>query len=886
MKNIITKWITGMLLLTAIMAFNTNTLNACSIAGTASTSQDSICVNGITSLMLTGYLGDIQWQSFDGTNWINETGPGATTDNYQVNVSTTTDFRAYVLAVGCTPDSSNIITITVGVTAPLTTGDTRCGYGPVTLTATGGGTDFRWYDVPSGGSALFTGPSYTTNVASTTTFYAAATTGGGPPTPFTTTFVAGNGFDGNMFDITAINTVTIDSFAANFNPGPGTAEIWYRPGTHVGFTNSNVGWTLAGTAPYNSLMNGAPGTSIDVFVNVTIPAGQTYAFYVHGTAGIAYTDGVAVGNIFAQDANIEFKEGYGGAYFALTNFPRVFNGRIMYSAGCESARVPAIATVNAAPAITISANPPALCLGQSSVLDVSSSNPNYTYTWSPAIGLSSTTGTSVTATPTTPVTYTVVAIDGSCGEIDSVFISVGPVSVAGTASISTDTICSGTDAFLQLSGYTGSIQWQSFDGTNWVNETGTGNNTDNYAVSPSAFSTYQAVVTSGGCDPDTTITLSLSVLTIIDPTTVNDTVCDPGTVNLSASGSGLLNWFTDPTGGSSINTGTNYSPTITGTTTYYVQASAGGTYNVGPVNGGFGSQAAATANDYGLQFDVLQQSTLEKVHVSPGATGTVTINLRDTQGGPILNTVTAAVSAFSGLVPIYLGFTVNPGTYRLELAAGSADCYANTNGATWPYMSTGSPVTITGSVNPGFNTGGAYYFFYDWYVNQGCSSNRVPVTGVVTGAPTIPVITQNGTQLTSSAPSNNQWNLNGTAIPGATGTTYDMSLTGPGTYTVTVTIDGCSSTSTPVIFVGLNDGLAEAGISLYPNPVNNFIALEFNAVVSEKTIANVYNSIGELILTRKITNQKTEIEFDFPAGVYSVEINTNDEVYVTKIIKM
>ena len=52
-----------------------------------------------------------------------------------------------------------------------------------------------------------------------------------------------------MFDITALNTVTIDSFAANFNTGSGTAEIWYRAGTYVGFTTSNAGWTLAGSAP-------------------------------------------------------------------------------------------------------------------------------------------------------------------------------------------------------------------------------------------------------------------------------------------------------------------------------------------------------------------------------------------------------------------------------------------------------------------------------------------------------------------------------------------------------------------------------------------------------------------------------------------------------------
>lgn len=185
------------------------------------------------------------------------------------------------------------------------------------------GPGIKWYSASTGGTALASGTSYTTNVSSTTTFYAAASLGGGPPSPFTTTFAGGNNYDGNMFDITAINTVTIDSFAANFNVGTGTAEIWYRPGTHVGFTGSNAGWILAGTAAYTSTAVGAPGTSINVFVNVTIPAGQTYAFYVHGTGGLTYSNGTAVGNIFLADANIQFMEGYGGAYFNLINYPRV-----------------------------------------------------------------------------------------------------------------------------------------------------------------------------------------------------------------------------------------------------------------------------------------------------------------------------------------------------------------------------------------------------------------------------------------------------------------------------------------------------------------------------------------------------------------------------------
>ncbi|MFM7766280.1 MAG: hypothetical protein ACKO9S_00305, partial [Bacteroidota bacterium] len=380
--------------------------------------------------------------------------------------------------------------------------------------------------------------SYTTNVASTTTFYSASTVGGGPPTPLTTTFQAGNGFDGNMFDITAINTITIDSIAGNFNAGSGTAEVWYRVGSYQGFTGSNAGWTQAGTAAYTSTGNGAPGTTINANLNITIPAGQTYGIYVHASGGVQYTNGTAVGNLYTSDANVQVFEGHGGAYFNLVNQPRIFNGRIMYSAGCESARTPVVATVNTAPSISISANPSSLCQGQTSIISVSSSNNQYTYSWSPATSLSATTGSSVTANPNSPITYTVVANDGTCGFIDSVFIDVGPASVAGTAVISTDTICLGSNATLFLTGNTGNIQWQSNTGSGWVNETGTGSTSSQYLVSPASNIQFRAIVTSGGCASATTGTLQLTVLAVTDPITTNDTICGAGAVNLAAVGQG------------------------------------------------------------------------------------------------------------------------------------------------------------------------------------------------------------------------------------------------------------------------------------------------------------------------------------------------------------
>lgn len=58
---------------------------------------------------------------------------------------------------------------------------------------------------------------------------------------------------------------------------------------------------------------------------------------------------------------------------------------------------------------------------------------------------------------------------------------------------------------------------------------------------------------------------------------ISGSVCDGGSVSLSASSSaGTINWYNVSIGGTSLATGTSYSPSITSTTTYYVDATKAG----------------------------------------------------------------------------------------------------------------------------------------------------------------------------------------------------------------------------------------------------------------------------------------------------------------------
>ncbi|MFC2100635.1 GEVED domain-containing protein [Bacteroidota bacterium] len=226
---------------------------------------------------------------------------------------------------------------------------------PATLTASSPtGDTLIWYDSLAGGTILGGGPSYTTPLMYVAdTFYVQAGMGGGgsgTPNTITTTFQAGNSFAGNMFDITPINTITIDSFDVNIMAGAATVEVYYRMGTYVGFTGTSSGWILVGSTNVIGLGSGIP-TKVNIG-GLTLQANQKYGMYVTVTAGTMYYTNIPPGLALQTNADMSMEFGYGGGYpFALTNASRQWNGTIYYhkgsgsGGGCASNRIPVVVNV-------------------------------------------------------------------------------------------------------------------------------------------------------------------------------------------------------------------------------------------------------------------------------------------------------------------------------------------------------------------------------------------------------------------------------------------------------------------------------------------------------------------------------------------------------------
>ena len=150
----------------------------------------------------------------------------------------------------------------------------------------------------------------------------------------TTTFSSNNGSYGNMFDVVATNDVVIRGFDVNLDPGTWDVEVYRRtnPGSFLSVSGLPSAWTLMGSYTVTSIGADLP-TPLPKDLELIISAGTTQAFYITttGAPGMNYTNGTAVGNVYAADANLQILEGAGVIYpFGTTFMPRVWNGTIHY----------------------------------------------------------------------------------------------------------------------------------------------------------------------------------------------------------------------------------------------------------------------------------------------------------------------------------------------------------------------------------------------------------------------------------------------------------------------------------------------------------------------------------------------------------------------------
>ncbi|MBA2562741.1 MAG: hypothetical protein H0V14_07455, partial [Chitinophagaceae bacterium] len=147
-------------------------LNICAIAGSISASNDTICLGDSVVFSIPNYVGNVQWQSQAGNNWIDETDPGATSPTYIVSPTLTTRFRAKVTNGNCVPDYSFDKKLTViqpiGNMYVSDTALTLCSNTSTTLELLGAstGAQYQWqYNTGSGWANIINSNNYWLNIS-------------------------------------------------------------------------------------------------------------------------------------------------------------------------------------------------------------------------------------------------------------------------------------------------------------------------------------------------------------------------------------------------------------------------------------------------------------------------------------------------------------------------------------------------------------------------------------------------------------------------------------------------------------------------------------------------------------------------------------------------
>ncbi|MFY9308663.1 MAG: CehA/McbA family metallohydrolase [Bacteroidia bacterium] len=150
---------------------------------------------------------------------------------------------------------------------------------------------------------------------------------------------------------------------------------------------------------------------------------------------------------------------------------------------------------------------------------------------------------------------------------------------------------------------------------------------------------------------------------------------------------------------------------------------------------------------------------------------------------------------------------------------------------------------------------------------------------IVVGVPATPSITVNGNTLTSSAPTNNQWFYNNTAITGAAGQNYVA--TQSGNYYVRVGNNGCYSNSDTLSLnsIGIEENNLLSSVSVFPNPTNGLVTIELDKLPEESVKIEVMNIGGQLVTSKLINgctnkcNQSIDLS-TYPKGEYLVKIKS------------
>jgi hypothetical protein len=317
-----------------------------------STANDTVCYNATFALSLTPgspyTANSLQWESSTngGATWSTLATNNSST--YTVNNLTAgASYRVKILTGG-NACYSNVKDISIfNITVPTAVDGERCGPGEVAIGAVpgaGGGT-LRWYETATSTTSVGTGNSFTTpNIAATTTYYVSTSVGGGGnlvggiPTPTSTTGNSGFSDLGLMFDAVSSFTISsVDVYPMGTASTNGSVTIALKNSAGATLQSTTATVTVSATGALNTVplnFTVTPGTNY----RLVITAATGMSTIIRETTGFSYP--------YTLPGVLSITSAYTGGASTLYYY-YLYNWKI--AAGCESSRVPVVATIREVP---------------------------------------------------------------------------------------------------------------------------------------------------------------------------------------------------------------------------------------------------------------------------------------------------------------------------------------------------------------------------------------------------------------------------------------------------------------------------------------------------------------------------------------------------------
>ena len=422
-------------------------------------------------------------------------------------------------------------TLPVITTASSNTLVSVCQNATTVLSATpASGITFNWYNSAVGGTPLGTGNTFTTPAITTTTsIWAEGTnTCAASPViqysinmiPSPTLSISGGGIyvcEGTAVTLTGGGT-GITSYT--WNTGATTQSISVTPSVTTQYTLTGSNGTCLGIKtvsigvtplPTVTLTASSPTICSGMSTILTATGAQTYGWST-GTTNSTGTIAVA----------------------PTTNTVYSVNAQKL---GCYKTYSISI-TVNATPTVAVSNQ--TICAGTSANIIASGAT---SYSWNTGAVTSS-----ISVSPTSNTTYTVVGSNGNCSNTKTVSVVVNS---SPTVAVNSVSVCAGNSVNLIASG-AASYSWN------------TGASTASISITPTATTVYTVIGTTTGCSNPKTATVTVNSLPNV--AVASTTICSGSTGTLVASGASTYSWNTGATTSNlavSPTINTNY--TVTGT---------------------------------------------------------------------------------------------------------------------------------------------------------------------------------------------------------------------------------------------------------------------------------------------------------------------------------